>query len=145
VSQERADVLQRGALPQQRCRDGVPKEMCGASARARHASLTQRSGDHDRYTARAERAKRRPAPNKQCLGLDLWPAMLQVLDDRFTHLLGQRSWRMAATLATHVNPCAFPVDVAQLKVRDIAGSQAQTGQQQQNRSIPSAQRRGAVA
>ena len=113
----------------------MPQQMRRASTRAHHARTVQRPADDERDDPRREGAKRRTAADKHRIGLGVGSAILQVGDDGITYLPGQRQARGATGFATHVNPCAPPVDVAEPKLHDVARPKTQTGQQQQNRSI----------
>jgi hypothetical protein len=49
-------------------------------------------------------------------------------DEGVPHFLGQWQSREAATLATHVNRCALPIDVAKVQLLDVPGPKPETRQ-----------------
>jgi hypothetical protein len=120
--------------------------MGGTAARARYPRAGEGSvDDHGHGTMRAERAKRCTAADEDGIGRRLRSAILDIGHQGLSHFVRQRQTRVAASLATDVNPGAFPVKVAQPQMHDVAGPQTQPSEQQQNRPITGAALRRGIA
>ena len=75
--------------------------------------------DRDR-TVGGEGAKGSARANKQHIGVGLRPAVLQVGHQRPSNFLGQRQPNLATSFARYLNRGAFPIDINQTKLDDIA-------------------------
>ena len=62
--------------------------------------------------------------------------MLQIGQEGLTDFLTQGQPHRSVSLATHPDGGVRPVDVTESKMHDLAGSETQTGEQQQDRVVP---------
>src|SRR5215472_7425814 len=93
------------------CGDRMPQQMSGTSAGAHHPSAAQcPHNNHRDGRIAGEGAKGCSAAHKNRVGLRLRSAILEVIDNRLTHFLGQWQSCGTAALTTNVNPSAPPVD-----------------------------------
>ena len=123
----------------------MAEDMGGTSAWASDASTAHGLGDdHRDCTVGSESAKGRARPDKQCIDVGLRTGVFDIAGDRIANLLSQRHQCLTACLSRNADPGFLPVEIAQPKLHDIARTKAQAGEQEENGTIPPADRRGRI-
>ena len=108
----------------------MAEQMRGPATRARHPRSAERSVDDDGDgTVGAKRPKWWTAANKDDVGLRARSTIIDIPDQGLSHFASQRQPRGTTSLSTDVNPGAFPVEIAESKLHDVAGAKAQPCEQ----------------
>ncbi len=137
MTEQLADLIQRRTLPNHVPCQTVPKQMGALACRVHSRPLEcthNQSGNCDRV---GKPYPRSPAPNEHSSAGTRRATVAQVERKGFTYIDWQGQLSPAPTFRADGNPCLLPVDVSQVQCDDFASTQAQSGQQEQNRIIAS--------
>jgi len=136
MAEQFADLVEGNFLPEQVGGQRVAEQM-RSLARRIDASVYQRppndGGDGDgvcKTTHRSSMSKENSATGTA------WAAEAQIACDGFTNVAWQRHLGHASTFALDGDPTVVPIDIIQLQRNNLAGSQTQAGEQQENGVVP---------
>ena len=146
MTEQLADLIQRRTLPNHlRCQ--TVTEQMGTLAGGVHSCPREcthnQSGNCDRVSKPYPRS---PVSNEHSSAGTRRTPVAQVERESFTDIGWEWQLSPASTFRPDGYPCVLPVDIFQIQGDDLASTQAQSGQQKQNRVIaPSDGSRSVIA
>ena len=136
MAEQFADLVEGNFLPEQVRGQRMAEQMRSLANRI-DASVYQRpshdAGDGDgvcKTTHRSAMAKKNSATGRP------WAAEAQIAGDGFADVAWQRHLGHTSTFAMDGDPAVVPIDIIQSQRNDLAGSQTQAGEQQENGVVP---------
>src|SRR5271169_4980989 len=122
----------------------VPQDMC-AFGRAHNPSPLHRASHRGGYAvAPLERPIRRNVPNEDVVALPGGAPAREVVQDRISNVLREWQSNLVAPLPRDPQRTRRPLDIADAKSRDVAGSKPEPCQEQNDCSVTPVSRRTAV-
>ena len=136
MAEQFADLVEGNVLPEQVGGQRVTEQMRSLPSRI-DASIDQRpphdAGDGDgvcKTTQGSSMAKENSATGTA------WASEAQIACDGFADVAWQRHLDRASTFAMDGDPTVVPIDIIQFQRNNLAGSQTQAGEQQENGVVP---------
>src|ERR1700693_859882 len=136
MAEQFADLVEGNFLPEE-VRGQRMAEQMRSLADSIDASVYQRpshdAGDGDgvcKTTHRSSMSKENSATGRA------WAAEAQIACDGFADVAWQRHLGHASTFAMDGDPTVVPIDIIQFQRNNLAGSQTQAGEQQENGIVP---------
>jgi hypothetical protein len=136
MAEQFVDLVEGNFLPEQVSGQRVAEQM-RSLARRIDASISERppndGGDGDgvcKTTHWSSMSEENSATGRA------WAAEAQIACDGFADVAWQRHLGRAPTFAMDGDPTVVPIDIIQFQSNNLAGSQAQAGEQQENGVVP---------
>ena len=99
----------------------MPQKMRRPAAGADDSRAVQGAIDDMRDgLVRRESSKRHARAYEYRRGIALWPAVLKIRGECIAELLSQGKLGSTAGFSRHLDPSAFPIDVGQAQLNDVA-------------------------
>ena len=144
MPQDRPDGFQAGTGPDHRGRQRVAKDVSSGRASFDARSAARLRDDARDLARRGERPEWRLDPQKDVLIPSGGPSLLDIGQQRVARVLRQRQLGCSSALAVDAQARARPINIDELQLADISSAKAQPRQEEQDRPISQACRRGEI-